>query len=202
MFGFRVCFMFLMLSTFVLFSSANEIGDEKICNILSISGGGSRGGFSASVFQSHLTNIQFDVMAGISAGALNVMFLSLDLNQTKMADDLVNIWENIRSDDVFEVLPLTFDSIVNTKPLRNTIDKHRNNRVPVRNVLISATSLDSGNPTHFDTSDLQTDTTEKVMASSAIPILFPPVKINNELLVDGGLLLNSVNNRLFSCMKT
>ena len=96
---------------------------------------------------------------------------------------------------VFELLPTTGVSVLNTEPLKKTlsiiIDKMPNE--PVVKTLIGATNLYSGNLDVYEFN--QNDNTNKVLlllSSSAIPGVFPPVEYNGNLYADGGTLSNEL----------
>jgi predicted acylesterase/phospholipase RssA len=71
------------------------------------------------------------------------------------------------------------------------IDKMPNE--PVINTLIGATNLETGRLDVFDFSKLEkTDQKTMLMATSAIPVVFPPVKHMGALYADGGTLSNEL----------
>lgn len=167
-------------------------------NQLSFSGGGSFGaveiGIAKYILEKEPTKT-YDLYTGISAGALNSGFLSYykDLNTgIKFAEKL---YGDMRNRMVFELLPTTGVSVLNTTPLKKTlstiIDKMPNE--PVVKTLIGATNLYSGNLDVY-TFD-QNDNSNKVLlllSSSAIPGIFPPVEYNGNLYADGGTVSNEL----------
>jgi NTE family protein len=167
-------------------------------NQLSFSGGGSFGaveiGIAKQIAEKEPTKV-YDLYTGISAGALNSGFLSYykDLNTgIKFAEKLYGDMHNRM---VFELLPTTGVSVLNTAPLKKTlsaiIDAMPNE--PVVKTRIGATNLYSGNLDVF-TFDKNNDA-EKVLlllSSSAIPGIFPPIEYNGSLYADGGTLSNEL----------
>ena len=167
-------------------------------NQLSFSGGGSFGaveiGIAKYIAEKEPTKV-YDLYTGISAGALNSGFLSYykDLNTgIKFAEKLYGDMHNRM---VFELLPTTGVSVLNTAPLKKTlsaiIDAMPNE--PVVKTRIGATNLYSGNLDVF-TFDKKNDA-EKVLlllSSSAIPGIFPPIEYNGSLYADGGTLSNEL----------
>jgi len=165
---------------------------------LSFSGGGSFGaveiGIAKQIAEKDPAKI-YDLYTGISAGALNSGFLSYykDLNTgIKFAEKLYGDMHNRM---VFELLPTTGVSVLNTAPLKKTlaaiIDAMPNE--PVVETRIGATNLYSGNLDVF-TFD-QNNNDEKVLlllSSSAIPGIFPPIEYNGSLYADGGTLSNEL----------
>ena len=167
-------------------------------NQLSFSGGGSFGAVEIGIAKYILEKEPiktYDLYTGISAGALNSGFLSYykDLNTgIRFAEKL---YGDMRNRMVFELLPTTGVSVLNTTPLKKTlstiIDKMPNE--PVVKTLIGATNLYSGNLDVY-TFD-QNDNSNKVLlllSSSAIPGVFPPVEYNGYLYADGGTISNEL----------
>jgi NTE family protein len=169
-------------------------------NQLSFSGGGSFGAVEIGIAKyigekEQRPTKTYDLYTGISAGALNSGFLSYykDLNTgIRFAEKLYGEMHNRM---VFELLPTTGVSVLNTEPLKKTlstiIDKMPNE--PVVKTLIGATNLYSGNLDVYEFA--QNDNTNKVLlllSSSAIPGVFPPIEYNGNLYADGGTLSNEL----------
>jgi predicted patatin/cPLA2 family phospholipase len=105
------------------------------------------------------------------------------------------IYSNLKNRMIYKLLPTTDLSLLNTDPLFNTlydiINSMPNN--PVIHTLLGATNLYSGNLDVYSFED--NDDFNKVnlmMASSAIPGLFPPINYNNNMYADGGILSNEL----------
>lgn len=167
-------------------------------NQLSFSGGGAFGaveiGILKRIYQDDSSN--YDRYTGISAGGLNAGFLShyADLREGIVAAE--QLYSNIRNHDVYEVLPETGNSLLNTQPLSKTLTNIVTNMAspPVINTLIGTVNLNTGNLDTY-TYDHNLTTDDKVrllMSTSAIPIVFPPVKFNNYFYADGGTLSNEL----------
>lgn len=167
-------------------------------NQLSFSGGGSFGAVEigiAKYIAEKEPNKAYDLYTGISAGALNSGFLSYykDLNTgIKFAEKL---YGEMRNRMVFELLPTTGVSVLNTTPLKKTLSTIINTmpNEPVVKTLIGATNLYSGNLDVYTFND--NNNTNKVLlllSSSAIPGIFPPVEYNGNLYADGGTVSNEL----------
>lgn len=90
---------------------------------------------------------------------------------------------------------LSFSNLISTYPfpglIRRTVDFREIRRSDVRFQAI-ATNWDSGELREFHNDDLDEDRGPLIiMASSAIPGLFPPVPIPPHVFVDGGVLMNT-----------
>ena len=172
-----------------------------ICNCLnqlSFSGGGAFGAVEIGIAKRIIeidSNKKYNLYTGISAGALNAGFLSYYTNITEGINVAEKIYSTLKNRNVYKLLPTTKVSILNTEPLFNTLSQIINKMPngPVIHTLIGATNLYSGNLDVY--SFEENDNLNKVnlmMASSAIPGLFPPIKYNNNLYADGGILSNEL----------
>jgi|UniRef100_A0A6C0D9D8 hypothetical protein len=210
-----------MISSFLfgfnLFVFCLLISSCSSLNQLSFSGGGSFGAVEIGILKRILDNeqkntksknvynklfrrtnniLKYDLYTGISAGALNAALLSYfsDISQgLKIVDYL---YKYINNDMIYKFVPLTGLSLLNTEPLRETIlfilGKMPNE--PIVHTLIGATNLNTGNLDIFSFEENKNldDKINLLMASSAIPAIFPPIKYNGTLYVDGGTLSNEL----------
>ena len=167
-------------------------------NQLSFSGGGSFGaveiGIAKYIAEKEPTKA-YDLYTGISAGALNSGFLSYYKDLNTGIEFAEKLYGDMHNRMVFELLPTTGVSVLNTTPLKKTltaiIDAMPNE--PVIKTRIGATNLYSGNLDVF-TFDKNNDA-EKVLlllSSSAIPGIFPPIEYSGSLYADGGTLSNEL----------
>ena len=178
----------LFLQLFVFTSAINQ---------LSLSGGGSFGAVEIGILKRIVeTDAKtYDLYTGISAGALNAGFLSYFSNLKNGVSAAEKMYKSIHNLLIYNVLPSTGVSVLNTEPLFKTLTKVINNMPgkPVVHTLIGATNLYSGNLDIYNFED--NDNTNKVlllMSSSAIPGIFPPVNYNGQLYADGGTLSNEL----------
>lgn len=167
---------------------------------LVLSGGGSKGAFQVGVLK-HLIgelNNQYDIYSGISVGALNASFLSqFPKGKEKEAlENLVNIWNKINKGNIYhnhrpfgKLEALWKSSVYDSSPLKDFV---YNNLDPVKvkesgnELRISACSLLTGNLQVWNEKD--TDVIrDVVLASSSFPVMFNPIKINDDLFTDAGV---------------
>ncbi|MEJ2636325.1 MAG: patatin-like phospholipase family protein [Calditrichia bacterium] len=206
---------------------------------LTLSGGGALAayqvGFLRRLLQYH-PELNFPILTGISAGAINAAYLANYNGSFKQAvDSLYALWENIMISQVFRVdapaifLDLfkrlfhafslgfiersRFRSLVRTEPLRQFLEEHlkpENGIIPgiernIRNgrlhaVAISGTSYASNQTITWTEGCCLVDwerpnrvshatrlTIDHVMASAAIPVLFPAIRVAREWYADGGI---------------
>src|SRR5436853_4808742 len=171
---------------------------------LVLSGGGAKGSWQVGACQ-HLIverGLWFDVIAGVSAGAVNAATLAQARNPDELAAELEHlraVWLGLRgSRDVYRrrwlgalgTVLARRASLYNAAPLRailaGHIDPARVVWSPIR-LRIGYVDLLSG---RYRTAGNQHPTLlDAVLASCALPLIFPPVPLGdgNELAVDGGL---------------
>lgn len=80
--------------------------------------------------------------------------------------------------------------LYDTTPLYNYLVKNVK-MPPVRNALVGTTSLNTGQYVLFNANRPIQEFIEAAMASSAIPGLFPPITIADDIFTDGGVTINS-----------
>ena len=166
-------------------------------NQLSFSGGGAFGAVEIGILKRlvEMETKKYDLYTGISAGALNAGFLSYFDNLKTGLKTSENLYSTLRNHMIYDILPTTGLSVLNTEPLYKTLTRIIDTMPdkPVVHTLIGATNLYSGNLDVYTFED--NDDYNKIlllMASSAIPALFPPINYNGQLYADGGTLSNEL----------
>lgn len=168
---------------------------------LVMSGGGAKGAFEVGAV-SHLVNeanLDFEVIAGVSTGSLNAIMLAqgsgLD-GLKEQVEGLREVWLGIESDrDVYLkrflgelLLFFSKPSLYRPKPLwkkiQERVDPERL-KSSGKQLRIGAVGLESGAYKSIDQEDPQIR--EWTLASSSIPLVFPPVAVGGESAVDGGV---------------
>lgn len=210
---------------------------------LVLTGGGSRGAYQAGAIQA-ICDIcseidiprPFDILTATSAGAINIAYLaSRAETPDEAARGLVKVWENLHTDNIFNVGISSLSSLsakwifkllaggifdrfsagssarglLDTEPLWNLINDsakfakiHENIEQGIlHSMAVTAVNYSSGaSCTFFEgasgvkpwiragrQSERTLLTPEHILASSAIPILFPSVKIGARYFGDGSL---------------
>ena len=180
--------LFIICSLFVLVKSLNQ---------LSFSGGGSFGAVEIGILK-RLLEIEkknYDLYTGISVGAINAGILSYYKDINLGVNNAEKLYSLIKNKMVYDILPNTGISLLNTQPLYDTLTKMISmmHNSPVINTLIGTTNLYSGKLDIYNFE--QQDDLNKVlllMSSSAIPGIFPPIKFKDQLYVDGGVISNEL----------
>jgi NTE family protein len=168
---------------------------------LVLSGGGAKGAWEAGVAAALVRGgLAPRLAAGSSAGALTAVMLA-----DGRLDRLEATWRSLTADQVFSLRPSVFfagllpgwlamralqpvDSLLDPRPLRELIagvlDLERVRVSPVT-ALVVTTDLVRRRTRVFDNRSISVDA---LMAASAVPGAFPPVSVDGDLLVDGGLV--------------
>ena len=188
----------------LLVVSLSLVSSQK-CRALVLSGGGSYGSYESGAISALVNSLPpsetaYDTIVGISAGSINSLGLSMFAQgqESQGSQYIERVWLNLNgSQNVIQEWPggllagLTVKSgIYDTTPLYNYLLKSAN-LPPVRNTLMGTTSLNTGNYVVFNSDRSIQDLTRVVMASSAIPGVFPPIKIGTDVFTDGGVTMNS-----------
>jgi len=190
----------IMIATAV---SAAHTTSASPCNLLALSGGGSFGAVEAGILDSLVSTEQipsrFDVITGISAGGLNAGFLYYYENVTSAIPQMKQIYTRTKTEDVYvSDLWGIFSrwSFYDNGPLEKTLTQVLENTTPVATpplVLIGASNIITEELDVFRFHDLPfQDRIHVLMATSSIPIAFPPRPFQGALYVDGGVISNEM----------
>ncbi len=197
-------------------ASAPVVNGRKQIDVLALSGGGADGAFGAGVLAGWTergNRPEFEHVTGVSAGAIIAPFAFLG---PAYDPQLKEIWTKYETRELVTLQPLKGllggDALADTAPLRALVahyvdreflrkiaSEYRRGRV----LTIGTTNLDAKRPVVWNMGEIAIhDTPEAVelfrdviLASAAIPGLFPPVnikvmvdgKLYDEMHVDGGV---------------
>lgn len=206
---------------------------------LVLTGGGARAAFQAGVLKA-LVEITDEVgvekpfthLSGISAGAMNAAFLASRANDWQQATfDLVRLWENVHTEEVFKADMFTLvriaarwlaeltsggfigkkqaRALLDTTPLQSFIKRwitfpsitEHIEKGTIHSLDITALNYGDGSSHTFYQakepippwirirrySEPATIAMEHILASTAIPMLFPPAKIGQWYFGDGSV---------------
>ena len=163
-----------------------------------LAGGGSLGAVEVGMLETLVgQGISADLVVGASVGAINGAYFAARPN-TEGVQSLRRIWHDLHRRDVFPFTPLgsllSFFSLrnylVDPRPLQRLVERH----LPYRDLAQTAI------PFHIVATDILTGAEvvlstgpaiQAVLASTAIPAVFPPVELAGQYLADGGLANNT-----------
>ena len=160
---------------------------------LVLSGGGAKGAFQvgAEKFLREEKGYNWDVIGGVSVGALNGTMLAMEKYER-----LETIWRTISSDMVytgkFNLLTLWklfrgAKSIYSNDPLASIVEREIEPERIVKELRIGTVSLNSGRYTVYSGDD--PNIKRAVLASTVVPVIWPPQYVSREcqMMVDGSL---------------
>ena len=159
-------------------------------------GGGSLGAVQVGMLRELMRyGLDADFVVGSSVGALNAAYFAAAPNAAGV-EKLACVWRSLRRHDVFPVTLRSLlrfvggqDHLIDPSNLRLLIKRH----VPFLNL------EDASIPLHVIATNLggaavclsSGPAIERILASAAIPAAFPPVRIDNQYLIDGAIGSNT-----------
>jgi len=211
---------------------------------LVLTGGGARAAYQVGVLRClarHLPEDSFDVICGVSAGAINAAFLaSRSATLAAVVDELAEVWRTLELKDVIRIdsgslarsvlrwgmklisggtrVSQHVQGLVDTTPLRHVLERILPSnekgeivgiaenivRCHPRAVAVTALDYTTGKTvTWTDGCDIETWkrplrrgvraalTVDHIMASAALPIVFPAVRLGKHWYGDGGIRLSA-----------
>jgi NTE family protein len=162
------------------------------------SGGGTLGALQVGMLRALVAHdIVPDLVVGSSVGAINGAFFA-GRPTREGVDELETIWRTLRSADVFPIRPRAAlrgmtgrsDHIVPSSRLRSLIRTHlgyerlEEARIPVH---VVATDVRTGEEVVLSSGSA----VQALLASAAIPGVFPPVRVGGLVLMDGSVVSNT-----------
>ncbi len=160
---------------------------------LVLSGGGAKGAFQcgAEKYAREVKGYRWDVIAGVSVGALNGTMLAME-----KYDRLFEVWNTISNDKVYtggfnlwSTIKLLFGakSFYGNEPLRRMLSEEFEQEKIKADLRVGAVSLVTGEYIEFRRDDPYLE--EAVLASTVMPIIWEPVDVSDlyPAMVDGGV---------------
>jgi hypothetical protein len=180
-------------------SALRQVSTQRSVNALLLSGGGSHGAWGAGVLSGWQNRPRFDVVTGVSTGALQCSHAFLGEFGT-----LSRIYTSVSDRDIFRerwlIAALFSNSLTTLEPLRALIARELPDatidRVAAesrgRGLFCATVNLDTGRLVIWDLCDLARKKEyaayrQVILASSSVPGLHPPVMIAGAMHADGGV---------------
>lgn len=163
-----------------------------------LSGGGNLGAVQVGMLQALADRgIVPDLLIGTSVGAINAAFLAAGPSPARI-EALAKIWSETRRNDVFPTSPRSAvramtgraNSIVDPRPLRRLLERtltYGRIEHAAWPLALVATEVTTGAEVVLRHGDI----VDAVLASAAIPSVFPPVELDGHILMDGGVVNNT-----------
>ncbi|HUQ00202.1 MAG TPA: patatin-like phospholipase family protein [Aeromicrobium sp.] len=160
-----------------------------------LSGGANLGSAQVGMMQAvAASGVRPDLIIGSSVGAVNGAWLASGRDLAGLA----RIWRGLRRGDVFPVSPVSTalgflghaDHLISNRRLRRLLEQNvtfgrlEDAEVPLH---VIATDVLTGDDVKLSTGPA----VDAILASSAIPGIFPPIHLGDRLLMDGGVVNNT-----------
>jgi NTE family protein len=174
------------------------MNDRSKTTAFVLSGGAALGSIQVGMLEAlYERGVTPDFIVATSAGALNGAFLATRPQTVETAEELGDIWRSLRRGRIFPVNPVTGmlgflgtrDHLVPASGLRRLMQQHacvdrlEETSIPLH---VIATDVLSGEEVRLSHGPL----VDAIMASAAIPGVFPPVEWDGRQLIDGGVSNN------------
>jgi NTE family protein len=157
-----------------------------------LSGGASLGAVQVGMLQALGEHgISPDLLIGTSVGALNAAWYA---GHPGSVEPLAAIWRGLKRGDVFPIDRATTllglfgrrDHLISASGLRSLLDRHLNfERLEDAAIPLHVVATDLGTGREIRLS--RGDAIPAILASAAIPGIFPPVRVRGRDLIDGGI---------------
>jgi NTE family protein len=168
---------------------------ERYSTAFVFSGGGNLGSIQVGMLRALLeAGVVPDLLVGSSVGALNAAFVASSPTPERL-DTLERLWRRLRGGDIFvgtrraqlAHLLRRHDHVYDSSGLARIVRDH----IRVRDLAdlplhleVATTDLNEGEPRWWSSGD----PVDILCASAALPGIFPPVRLDGHLHVDGGVL--------------
>ena len=172
-------------------------GGSRSKTALVLAGGGSFGAIQAGMLHSLATHgIAADMVVGSSVGALNGAYYAGNPTLEGI-ERLETIWRGLRRRDVF---PVGWATVLGFLVQRKFLVEPDGLRALIETNLTYRNLEDAKIPIHIVATDILTGGTvvlsegpaaQAIIASAAIPVVFPPVRFEDVYLVDGAVSSNT-----------
>ena len=172
-----------------------------------LSGGGSLGAVQVGMLAAlGERGVEPDLLVGTSAGAINAAFVGGRGMSGDALEELAGLWRSLRRRNLFALRPLHAllavaglrSSLLSAEPLRRLVQANLGYRdlLEARIELhLVTTDLSSGHEVMLSSGDA----VSAVVASAAIPGVFPPVCRQGRALIDGGIAEHAAIGHAIDC---
>jgi len=184
------------------------MGGTTKCRAVVFSGGGDKGAYEMGVLKAMIENlppeeVQWDVVSGVSAGALNSALVSRypKGKEKEMLQFGLDLWHNVKPTQIYKNWPFGIldglfykAGILDDTPLLEFFRSIYKGSFPQRKINSASVDANTGWYHRWTESEWFNKSSEdyfrSVLASASIPTIFPYVNYYNHTLIDGGTMIN------------
>ena len=198
--------LFLLFSSILSLVLTTDKVNKK-CRVLALEGGGDKGSYQAGAINGLVKNlppeeVQWDVVTGVSVGAINAVAIGLHEKgkENEASEILLSQWRNLTASNIYQNWnwgPIEglfyksglFDTSVGIKYFINQLSPYGNLK---RDFIFGATNVQTGNFDTYTNVDINntTDIAVALLSSAAFPVMFPFGRFKNNYYMDGGVKYN------------
>ena len=188
----------------VAFLSIGALAIDGKCRALVLSGGGDKGSYQAAVFITFTNllaqlDIAYDVIGGVSVGALNGSGLGTYLpgNETAAAEWLFGVWNDVTEKDVFTNWPggileglFLKQGVFDNSNLFQFFREKLAGKEILKKISLGVADMDTAKyvSCDYNYTALTDGYVDDVIASTAMPLAFPALLKEGMTLLDGGVV--------------
>jgi len=171
-------------------------------------GGGDKGAYEAGALKAFVEKldpkeVKYDVVTGISIGAINAAGVALHKKgeEKKLVGWMNELWLNMTADNIYSKWPygylegLTsreglFDNQNGIDFLTNLLNENFPEKKFQRKIVWNAVDFDTAEIVRFDEKEDWETLPLKIIASTSMPFAFPHMHLDGKSYVDGGSVWN------------
>uniref|UniRef100_A0A7S3KDD3 PNPLA domain-containing protein n=1 Tax=Euplotes crassus TaxID=5936 RepID=A0A7S3KDD3_EUPCR len=171
-------------------------------------GGGDKGSYEVGALKAFLEflpkkEIQYDVVTGVSVGAINAISLALHKkgDEEKCINWMNELWLNMQSSDIYSNWPYGYiegllyqEGLLNNANgvefLTKLLKENFPDKKVHRQIEWNAVDINTAEIKRFNENEEWDSIPEKIIASASMPFAFPHMHIGENTYVDGGSVWN------------
>lgn len=171
-------------------------------------GGGDKGSYEVGALKAMLEflpkkEVEYDVVTGVSVGAINAISLALHRkgNETQCINWMEELWLNMRASDIYTNWPYGYlegllyreglmDNSAGVKFLTGLLEQNFPDEKIHRKIEWNAVDINSAEIVRFNEHEEWESIPSKIIASASMPFAFPHMHIGEKTYVDGGSVWN------------
>lgn len=193
---------------------------EPKCRVLALEGGGDKGSYEVGALKAFVelvpeNELVYDVVTGVSVGAINAIAMALHEkgNEKECVNWMNQLWLNMSSSDIYqnwrfgliEGIALReglYDNSNEVKFLTDIFNKSFPEKKVYREVEWNTVDFDTAEIIRFNKNEEWDTIPKKIVASTSMPFAFPHLHMDGKTYVDGGTVWNlDISSGINKCLE-